>query len=654
MFRHCILLFCLLITQKLLAQNEAGGFTRADYDTLISIHAEMEKKPGLHRDSAYVVILLKHLQRAKEWAEKMGAEKERARCALVEWDYLSWARSRDIYRRIVVGEEVRAYRDHLPQNEQLKVLGHLSSFYQRTKRPIERLEVAIEICALQKKIDSQTHCGELSGIYHDLKQYEQAIKHYRNDILNAKLEGNWVTVASVHNNIGLAYRDMNLRDSAEFYFRSSLEMLADKSLMLEVITESYLEHFTNVVKWNLAHHLDDRITSEKVQLAKSLAFSGAQVPEYIWVLKAYDLLAKYSYQSSAFETAKQYADSALVLAKDSKHMDTWVQLLRLKGKILLAEGSLEQAENYFRQSEELDDSVRVAEAALDASIATAKFEAKEREEELKASKEETREKAREAEKEHRQKLWLIGLFTASLIFLALVVFLFGQSLKNRRTITRQNRKLEATLAEKEVLLKEIHHRVKNNLQVISSLLDLQSNRLMDEVSQKAFLEGQNRVRSIALIHQQLYQNEDSTGIEIMEFCKSLFEQIRTAMMKKGQQIELRLKGEKAVFDIDTAVPLGLILNEMLTNSFKHAFRESQANLVVIEWEKVGEGKFELRYRDGGPGLPEDIDLKKVRSLGLRLIYRLSRQLGGSAKVNQPGGYLFIVEFLETDMRKVID
>ena len=650
MLRLIIILGLWLAVGNAVGQSDDSEPNRAVFDTICSIHERMKDSEVLLGDSSLQAQLSALIGPAKEWVHKHGSERDQAQCALIHWRHLAWSKSPDTYTRIIVAKEIRNLRSHIPRGDLLQVLGQLSAFYQRTKRPTDRLDVMLEICSISSETDFNYYCGQLAGVYHDLKQYDRAIEQYHQDVLYEISRGNWFGVSSLHNNIGLAYRDMGIRDSAEHYFTNALGILSDQKLVAEVDT-FYLGHFTSVVNWNLQNFLEEEITTEKLRLAYSLIRTGSKVPEYIWVLKAYDLLARHNYQERDLGSAELYADSALTLANETKHMDMLVSLLRLKGKVLLAEGKLEQADDLFEQSNQVADSVRLAEAALDASIAAAQFEAKEREQELKASQELVKLAELEAESEHRQRQWFTALFIGSLLILTLVIVLLRLSSRNRKIIAAQNEQLEASLSEREVLLKEIHHRVKNNLQVISSLLDLQSNRMSDEASQSAFLEGQSRVKSIALIHQQLYQNEELTGVEFVTFTEALFKQVRSAMMEKGQKVELLLKAEPTSFDIDTAVPLGLILNEMLTNSFKHAFKVNETSSITIELHGLGPGKYELRYTDGGPGLSTDIELKKVRSLGLRLIYRLTRQLGGTVETNTSDGKLFVIQFLNTEARK---
>jgi len=189
-------------------------------------------------------------------------------------------------------------------------------------------------------------------------------------------------------------------------------------------------------------------------------------------------------------------------------------------------------------------------------------------------------------------------------------------------------KQETLLLEKDVLMKEIHHRVKNNLQVISGLLELQSRNLDDETAKAALMEGRNRVRSIALIHQNLYQFENLSAIALSRFVKDLCRQVQT-LYKKQKEVSMDIEVPDLYLDIDSAVPLGLIMNELLSNSFKYAFHEVEYGKIRLKIDVVATGKYQLIYADNGPGLPVDFDLLRATTLGVQLINDLSRQIGGN-------------------------
>jgi two-component sensor histidine kinase len=205
----------------------------------------------------------------------------------------------------------------------------------------------------------------------------------------------------------------------------------------------------------------------------------------------------------------------------------------------------------------------------------------------------------------------------------------------------------------EVLLKEIHHRVKNNLQVISSLLDLQSNEIDDKKTLATLEEGQNRVKAMSLIHQKLYQNKNLETIEFEEYSQLLIADL-AAIFKKSKSIRVEIKSEgNTSYDIDTAVPLGLILNELISNAFKYAF-ESSDGKILVTIKELGNGRHQLTVKDSGPGLPENFDFIRAKSLGLKLVRSLAKQLYGQFDYTYDSGAEFAISFQDTIERKSID
>ncbi len=211
-----------------------------------------------------------------------------------------------------------------------------------------------------------------------------------------------------------------------------------------------------------------------------------------------------------------------------------------------------------------------------------------------------------------------------------------------RDITERKRneeQIKASLAEKEVLLKEIHHRVKNNLQVISSLLRLQSRYIQDENVMEMLKESQNRVRSMALVHEHLYQSKDLSRIDFSEYIRHLASHIFQAYEVQARGLKLNVKVVPVCLNIDTVVPCGLIINELVSNSLKYAFPEKSVGDISIDfnYKQNNRNEFILQVGDNGIGFPEDLDYKNSGSLGLRLVCSLVRQLQGKIeKVNQLG------------------
>ena len=186
--------------------------------------------------------------------------------------------------------------------------------------------------------------------------------------------------------------------------------------------------------------------------------------------------------------------------------------------------------------------------------------------------------------------------------------------------------LKANLSEKEVLIKEIHHRVKNNLYVISSLLNLQSSYIKDEQILNLFSDSQNRIQAMALIHEQLYQSKDLAQIDFAEYIQSLVNNLFNSYSSNYGQIKPVVKLESICLNLDTAIPCGLLINELVTNSFKHAFPEGKSGEIKIESRLNEDHCLHLIISDNGVGIPEDFDWENSPSLGLRLVRILSQQL----------------------------
>ena len=249
------------------------------------------------------------------------------------------------------------------------------------------------------------------------------------------------------------------------------------------------------------------------------------------------------------------------------------------------------------------------------------------------------------------------LILAALLGTAIYLFMHWRtrSLKEanarlEETVNKRTVQLLDSLNQKDVLLKEIHHRVKNNLQIISSMLELQAANAENDLLKKGLIEGQNRVQSIALIHHRLYENENLGEIEFGGFLKDLYKQVVGVFHQEGQQVEAYYNVPEINFDIDTIVPLGLLVNELLTNSFKYAFRNNAAGKITMSVSKQEEGYFIFTYKDSGPGLRENFEIQKASSLGLRLIYRLGKQLGGSVSYDKNGN-TFYINFKDSITRK---
>jgi len=210
--------------------------------------------------------------------------------------------------------------------------------------------------------------------------------------------------------------------------------------------------------------------------------------------------------------------------------------------------------------------------------------------------------------------------------------------------------LQNSLDEKEMLLKEIHHRVKNNLMIISSLLNLQSRYIKDEESKNIFKESQNRARSMALIHERLYQSTDLKRIDFGEYIRTLTNDLYNTYVMDISLIILNIDVDDVRLDINTSIPLGLIVNELVTNSLKHAFPQGKSGEINIEFH-TQDDKYILEVKDNGIGFPKGLDYKNTDSLGLRIVTSLTEQIDGEIKFTNTSGTSFKIIFKEEKFDK---
>lgn len=217
--------------------------------------------------------------------------------------------------------------------------------------------------------------------------------------------------------------------------------------------------------------------------------------------------------------------------------------------------------------------------------------------------------------------------------------------------------IKISLHEKEVLLKEIHHRVKNNMQVISSLLNLQAGYIQNQEMLRLFKESEGRIRSMALIHEKLYQTEDLAQIDFAEYIPSLTNHLMSAYASMATAVALRLNIEHITLGLDAAIPCGLIINELASNALKHAFVKRERGDLMIDFHRKNgrrhsaEDGLILSVKDNGVGLPENFDFRQSTSLGLQLVMALVKQLNGKITHYHRNGTQFRIEFKPMEKAK---
>ncbi|WP_222984007.1 sensor histidine kinase [Flagellimonas meishanensis] len=400
---------------------------------------------------------------------------------------------------------------------------------------------------------------------------------FESDLLKAEIEGN---IAKCHVMLG--------------EYEEAIPLLENS---IEVLNGSPKNNHKSEVVDNTLYLADANLQLEKFLAAKRMLDIDFDNISVLQNIKRNSLLAEY------YDKVENYRNAATYYKRNERIKDSLAQkqsaLIKQQLVTIVANEDLENSQRL------IDEQKRINELARS---------------EMKA-------------KDERINLVFISLIFTLLGFAGLV-YAYLKSIKNQRLIAEQKHIIENALIEKDSLLKEIHHRVKNNLQMVSSLLSLQTKNTRSKSAIEALEEGKSRVKAMALIHQKLYQNDDLSVIEMQGYIESLINSVQSVYKKGGHNINITIDAEGTELDIDRAIPFGLILNELVSNSFKYAFPGNDDDgKIYIHLRKNGsQGYFE--YTDNGVGLPEDTDDHSHSSMGIRLINRLVNQLQSKLNIDK--------------------
>lgn len=233
-------------------------------------------------------------------------------------------------------------------------------------------------------------------------------------------------------------------------------------------------------------------------------------------------------------------------------------------------------------------------------------------------------------------LWgSIGFLVALLII--------GWIISLRSSVKNKTEDLQESLNDKEILLKEIHHRIKNNLAIMSGLFELQLEGVENEETKKVLRNSQSRLKSMALVHDKLYQTSNLTDIQMSQYITELVRSLRNTFIGMNQEIDLEFDFDDISLDIEQAIPCGLLVNEIVVNTFKHAFNNRRSGVINISMKRQN-GTIKLIIGDNGEGIPDDVDLKNSSSLGMMLIDTFKKQLGASMEISNTNGTQFSITF----------
>lgn len=487
-----------------------------------------------------------------------------------------------------------------------------------------------------------------SGLYAALGFLNEAIKERRNEFARQKTPHDTDLLVSFYNDLGAYYNRQKKSDSAAPYFLKMQKILSHKKFPPE--RKKHYEFIMGLSKGNLGlSYYNVGKIHEAIPLIKEDIYYSLKYDRHESALNSYQILVESYIKLDNISLSKKYLDSCGMLIQEHlKDVGPRLNYLFLQSKFYQAAGEYKTANIYFNDYFKLKDSVSMLEKEQNLLNTEVAFKIGEKEQEL---LEKTRIIEQKKINEATQKTFRAYAFSGIVILLVIIVFLIFNNYYSKarekslyltnEKINNQNIQIEQSLKEKEVLIKEIHHRVKNNLQIITSMLSLQIGKEEGTLSEPILREAKQRIDSIALTHQMLYQKDNLSNIILGDYVQNLVRQIEASLPSFQIKLTTVINAKPRKINIDSAIPLGLLINELLTNAYKHAFPKNATGEIIVSITE-NESSCIISVKDNGVGLPENYNSSDRKSMGMDLIFILAEQVDATLSVENKNGSAFIL------------
>ncbi len=465
-----------------------------------------------------------------------------------------------------------------------------------------------------------------SQLYAKLYLYEKAIRQLKSEIMDLQqyAQNDPLIIPSAYNDLGFYYSLTDNIDSSFYYYKRSLS-LAEQNLK-KVQPDAY-NRLSGTIKGNIAVlycKKNDYKTAIPL-LEHDISVNSGNKDDDLGSVTSRILL------SECYSQVKQYAQANTVLQEVERLLphisqpSTRVYFYKTKAELLKALHQTDQAYSYYKKAFRLNDSINKLNQSRLLGGNEILYHLEQQDDLI---------TQQQTAIQHKQKN-ILQIILSALLIITLFAFIYlinsrKKQLKIQKMneeISAKNKVIKESLSEKETLLREIHHRVNNNLQMISGILALQQLYNTDDSIQLILQEGQARIQSIALIHKALYHSDNFARVSFESYLNELVSAIQKTYQNESRIIHCDVNAEQIELNINTAIPLSLIINEIITNSFKHAFKNRTEGRIHIRLCQLKE-HYKLTIADNGIGLPDHFDPTQLHSIGFDLIVGLTKQLDG--------------------------
>ncbi len=479
--------------------------------------------------------------------------------------------------------------------------------------------------------------NNIGALYFFWDKYDLALENYLQSLALEIELGNKESEAASYENIAIVYKNLHKFEKASLYF--------DKALSINLILKdecNISRNYNNI--GNLHNEMGDH--SQAIHFHTMALKSQQKIDDIEGILYSFNNLGNAYFKIENYTKASDYYFKALQLAKKKEFKVEILYSLKSLSELYENTNDFKLSNQYLKEYYSLKDEIFSEKKHEQLMEIEKKYKSEQKSQQIEIlNKEKTKQELEIKAKKQEKNLW-IGLSALGVLLSIVSIYFFINKKKLSEKLESKNHIIEKTLDDKNVLLKEIHHRVKNNLQIISSLLNMQSRFLSDEKSKGIVADSQNRIKSMSLIHQKLYQEDNIVGIETESYFQELINSLCSSYGIDKNKIDFKLSIESILLDVDTVIPLGLMLNELISNAFKYGVDHENGAFCFIFRMNSSE-ELEIIIQDNGPGIDEKIDLLKLKSYGMKLVQSLSRKLKADISFKNSDGLrinLFIHKF----------
>ena len=602
-------------------------------------------------------------------------------------NYYNWQNEQELVQKTALVEKsVEAFdqaRDLGRKAASLKMLGDLLNLNGVNERAIEVLKLSLLTYDSVQHKPLQGVYTLLARTYTDQSDYRQALHYALLALKTAEAErDNSMQLCQINNDIGLLYNRLKEYTLSIKYYKDALEIAKKHNESTSIILlmtgiaagynsiqqpEKALEFLESVPKSYLRPTTND----EKILMAIPYlrAYLGTKDPgkgqKYCDILlklasnqdvQNSSKITTYRTVAEYYMKLKNYPAARLYLSKNKVLLEglspTWISLdLRLWYKLDSAQGRFRDAYNHLRQLKIISDSIFNATKAKQLQQLEVEYETAKKEDSIRAknsdiivlTQKNQLQQANLKQSNLIKNVTIAGIIVA-FVFIGLIYRQYRLKQRSNDLITHKNEQLQHFLTEKEWLLKEIHHRVKNNLQIVMSLLNSQSAYIDNVAALTAIHDSQHRVHAMSLIHQKLYGSDNVSSIDMAFYIRELVSYLSDSF-DTGQRIRFDLEVESLELDVSQAVPLGLILNEAITNAIKYAFPKDRNGIITISLSSTTPNNYLLTISDNGIGMPLKPGSKTTGSLGMSLMSGLAEDLDGKFTIENDNGTRIKISFV---------